>query len=193
MVVKFCPFTRFDFWLCWEIRRKTWLETSENYIMKSFTICTPRKILETLRCEDMCSEYSVHGGEENCVQSVRKQVTWRLIFHYLHWEKFRSKYAWYIPGNSGVITFLCIGLMHHVLHPHSLMNTGTTGHRIKKIYMYVPRNLTVSQTCCISSFRENYHVTNTLTNTFTRLAAAFIWKKNLSVISRFVCVINRIR
>jgi len=35
-----------------------------------------------------------------------------------------------------VITFLCIGLMHHVLQPHSLINTGTVGHRIKKKYIY---------------------------------------------------------
>jgi hypothetical protein len=31
-----------------------------------------------------------------------------------------------------VITLLCIGLMHHVLQPNSLMNTVTAGHRIKK-------------------------------------------------------------
>ena len=41
----------------------------------------------------------------------------------------------------------------------------------------IHRNLKFSQTFCISSFSENYHVTNTPTNTFICLAAALIRKE----------------
>jgi hypothetical protein len=143
--------------------------------MKSFKICTPRQILGRLRCDDMCADCSMHGGEQNCIQSFRKQKVLKLIFHYLHSDKFGRINAWDIPGTSNIVLshYFCIGLMHNVFQPRSLINTVTAEHRI----IYIHRNLTVSQTFCIISSRENYHVTNTLTNTFIRLAAALIRKQ----------------
>jgi hypothetical protein len=144
--------------------------------MKSFTICTSRQILAWLKWDGVCLEYSMHGGEQNCIQSFRKQTPLKTYFPLSSLREIQKEVCVAHTWNFRcVITFLCIGLMHHALRPQSLMNTGTVGNRILKKYIH--KNLTVSQTFCISSFRDNYHVTNTLTNTFLRLAAALIRKE----------------
>ena len=191
----FFPFTRSEFWLaCLEVRGTVCLEASGNCMTESFVICTPRQILGRLRCHDMCAECSMHGGEENCTQSFRKQKIWTLIFHYLRCEKFRRKYAWDIPGNiCCVITILCIGLTHHVLQPHSLMNAVTVGHRIKKnIYIY-PQEPD-SFTYFLYQFLKRELSCHKYTNKHLYTSRSSInTEVNMAAIPRFVCVINLVR
>ena len=51
--------------------RKRWSE--EDYIKRSFMICTPHKILfggDRIKKNEMGSACSVYGGQESCIQGL---------------------------------------------------------------------------------------------------------------------------
>lgn len=135
----------------------------------------------------------MHGREQKCTQNCRKEKTLKTYFSLPSSTEMQKDICVGRTSNfrSCVITILCIGLMHHFLQQHRLMNTVTAGRRILE---NIHRNETISQSIFISSLNRCLSPRHEHTNErFYKPRNSINTEAKLSVIPRIACLINLIR